>query len=105
MSLAPNLLFKISNAFAESYGPKDTAYQPSSNENIFTFSVKIVENLLVASLALTMLGSVSTCIQRISFAVTAEPIKRYIVRIILIIIFPTPSDLVLSSDLPIKYLQ
>ncbi len=59
----------------------------------------------MASLALTMPGSVSTCIQRISFAVTAEPIKRYNVRIILIIIFPTPSDLVLFRDLPVKYLQ
>ena len=29
----------------------------------------------MVSLALTMLGSVSTCIQRISLAVTAEPIK------------------------------
>ena len=59
----------------------------------------------MASLALTMLGSVSTCIQRISLAVTAEPRKRYIVKIILIIKFPTLSDLVLSSDRPIKYLQ
>ena len=59
----------------------------------------------MASLALTMLGSVSTCIQRISLAVTAEPIKRYIVRIILIIKFPTLSDLGLSSDRPVKYLQ
>ena len=59
----------------------------------------------MVSLALTMLGSVSTCIQRISLAVTAEPIKRYIARIILIIKFPTISDLMLSSDRHLKYLQ
>ena len=72
---------------------------------MLTFSFNIVESLLVASLARTILGSVSSCIQRVSFADTTVPIKRYIVRIILIIVFPTISDFVLSCVDAAKYLQ
>ena len=72
---------------------------------MLTYSFKVVESLLVASLARTILGSVSSCIQRISFADTTVPIKRYIVRIILIIVSPDISDFVLSSGDVAKYLH
>ena len=98
-------MFKTSNACSALYGPRDTAYQPSSKEKILIFSLKILENCFVDSSALIMLGSVSTCTQRLSFADAKVLIKRYIIKIFLIIVFPTIGHLGLSSDHATKYLQ